>query len=268
MPSAWQMAGTEGTGEYFVVIHTYLGRVGYRKLETSYRLRVEPEPAGRAELSRILTRLNGWKQPDLGHERYSTVVSKEEFPNALGIAIRALDSTRAELNPSTPVWIREIVEQARTRTGIFISYRRAESQRDVKRMYDRLSSHFLRSTVFVDLDSIPLGKPFSEVLQEALDKTTVGLVVIGPLWVSMTNADGTRRLDDPGDFVRLEVSALLTMGIPVVPCLVSGAQLPEHPELPVPLRPLLSRQGVSLRPDPNFQHDLDGLLERLTRYAA
>lgn len=267
MNASWYMAGTEGTGAYVGVGRTYRGQVGYRTLGTSFRVRVEPKPEGRDALSRTLTRANGWKQPDSTQDRYSIVASVEEFANALGLAIRALDPTRIELNPDVPTWVREIVANVRSRVGIFISYRRVDSQREVRRIYDRLTAHFVSSEVFVDLDSIPLGKPFQGVLADALQKTAAGLVVVGPQWLSIANPDGSRRLDDPADYVRMEVSRLLAMDIPVIPCLVAGAALPGPEELPAPLRPLVNRQGVSLRPD-FFEHDLDRLLGRLGQYAA
>src|SRR5262249_24518028 len=154
---------------------------------------------------KTLTRAKGWKQPDAAQDRYSILVSREEFPNALGLAIRALEPTRVELNPAAPMWVREIVERVRSRGGIFISYRREDSQREVSQIYERVTDHFLHSKVFLDLDSIPLGRPFTDVLDDALQKTAVGLVVVGPQWLSIMNADGSRRLDDPADFVRLEV---------------------------------------------------------------
>jgi hypothetical protein len=108
------MAGTEGTGEYVVVLCTRLGRVGYRLLdrEDSYRIRVEPEPSSRDRLARLLTRRLGWKQPgDGGGDRYSVVVRKEQFPQALGLAVQALEPG-ADINPSAPEWVQQIVKQA------------------------------------------------------------------------------------------------------------------------------------------------------------
>jgi hypothetical protein len=44
--------------------------------------------------------------------------------------------------------------------------------------------------------------------------------------------DGTRRLDDPDDFVRLELEAALARGIRVIPVLVDRAPLPRSDSLP------------------------------------
>ena len=89
--------------KYMVVLRTRLGRVGYRHLDGSYRIRVEPETVGRAPLARLLTRSRGWKQPgDDGQNRYSTEVQEEQLSGALSLAILALEprGNDAEVNPS------------------------------------------------------------------------------------------------------------------------------------------------------------------------
>lgn len=147
--------------------------------------------------------------------------------------------------------------------ALFLSYRRSDSREVVARVYDRLVAHFSGSAVFRDLDSIPLGKPFPTVLQEELAKTTAGLVVIGPGWASATDEQGRRRLDDPTDFVRQEVEALLSRPIPVIPCLILNAPMPTESELPEAIRPLRSRQAIEVRPDPDFHRDMDRLIAQL-----
>lgn len=115
MASSWHMAGTEGTGEYVVVLHTRLGRVGYRLLRDYARIRVEPSPKGSSILSTVLTWSRGWKQPgDSAQNRFSIVVQREQLAYALGFAIRSLEpaTAKAELNPTIPGWIKWIVEQA------------------------------------------------------------------------------------------------------------------------------------------------------------
>jgi len=147
--------------------------------------------------------------------------------------------------------------------ALFLSYRRLDSQDVVGRIYDHLIEHFPASAIFRDLDSIPPGKPFPEVLEDALTKTSVGLVVIGPRWLSITNDEGTRRLDNPADFVRREVESLLAMDIPVIPCLVSNARMPAPGELPESIRPLVYRSGVQVRPDPDFHRDMEHLIAKI-----
>ncbi len=147
--------------------------------------------------------------------------------------------------------------------SIFLSYRRADSQEVVGRLYDRLVQHFAKGQVFRDLDSLQVGKPFPIALDEALKASKVALIIIGPNWVTIRDANARRRLDDPADFVRREVENALSSGIAVVPVLVSNASMPLQAELPASLTPLLFRHGVSVRPDPDFHKDASSLIEKL-----
>src|SRR4051794_24243491 len=103
---------------------------------------------------------------------------------------------------------------------IFISYRREDAAADAGRLADHLSQRFGRDRVFLDVNAIDPGADFVQVLHSALDQTAAVLIVIGPRWVTVSAADGTRRLDGAADFVRLEVEAALGRTIPVVPVLV------------------------------------------------
>ena len=134
--------------------------------------------------------------------------------------------------------------------GIFLSYRRADSNDVVGRIYDRLIQRFPRCDVFRDFDSLRPGLPFPQQLDDAITRSTVSLVLIGPQWVSVTNQRGYRRLDDPSDFVRLEVERSLGTGIPVIPVLVSNAIMPDGDALPESLKPLVLLHGIRIRPDP------------------
>jgi tetratricopeptide (TPR) repeat protein len=147
--------------------------------------------------------------------------------------------------------------------AIFLSYRRKDAQDVVGRIYDRLRERFPSASIFRDLDSIPLGKPFPQVLREAVGGAAVALVVIGPEWTTVRDEQGRRRLDDPGDFVRSEIETSLIAGIPVVPVLVSNAKMPKPEDLPESLRPLVERQGIEVHPDPYFHHDMDRLIGKL-----
>jgi hypothetical protein len=142
---------------------------------------------------------------------------------------------------------------------IFISYRRSDSQDVTGRIYDRLLNTFTRNQVFKDVDSIPLGVSFPAHIQEILGKSSVVLVVIGPTWLATTDGQGKRRLDDPSDFVRLEVELALRAEIPVIPVLVSGARMPPASELPESLKGLADRNGMQVRADPDFNHDMTRL---------
>src|SRR5262249_49759992 len=96
----------------------------------------------------------------------------------------------------------------------------------------------LGATLFMDVDAIPLGTNFSKVLHEEVAKCGVLLAVIGPDWSDARDEHGNRRLDDPNDFVRIEIAAALQRNIPVIPVLLEGARIPKADELPEDLKEL------------------------------
>jgi formylglycine-generating enzyme required for sulfatase activity len=147
---------------------------------------------------------------------------------------------------------------------IFISYRREDSPADSGRIYDRLWPKYGRENVFKDVDNIPLGADFRRILSDAVAQCDVMLVIIGRQWVSITDAQGQRRLDNPSDFVRIEVEAALARNIPVIPVLVQNAMMPQERELPISLAPLAYRNGMPVRSnDPFFHGDMDLLIHKL-----
>jgi serine/threonine-protein kinase len=131
--------------------------------------------------------------------------------------------------------------------GIFISYRREDIAGDAGRLYDRLVDAFDADSVFMDVDSVPPGSDFYEVIHDNMSRCRVLLVLIGGRWLSMTNARGERRLDDPEDIVRLEVQAGLERKITVIPVLVGGTAMPFRDQLPDSLAPLVRRSATRLR---------------------
>ena len=145
-------------------------------------------------------------------------------------------------------------------TSVFVSYRREDSRHQAGRLYDRLVAHFGSEQVFKDVDSIPLGWDFREILTERVAGCDVFLAVIGDEWLSISGKRGTRRLDDPGDFVRIEIEAALSRKIPVIPVLVGNSSVPPAEELPESLRGLSFRNGLPVRPDPDFHKDMDRLI--------
>jgi hypothetical protein len=101
--------------------------------------------------------------------------------------------------------------------GVFISYRRQETSGMAGRIYDRLVDRFGDDRVFMDVDTIELGDDFVEVITRAVGSCDVLLAVVGPHWLTATDRDGRRRLDDPRDIVRLEIAAALERDIRVIP---------------------------------------------------
>jgi len=109
---------------------------------------------------------------------------------------------------------------------IFMTYRREDTAYPAAWLFDRLAGHFGRDQVFKDIDSIELGDDFVEVITAAVGSCDALLALIGDRWLSSTDRDGQRRLDDPGDFVRLEIEAALARDVRVIPILVGGPRCP------------------------------------------
>jgi uncharacterized protein YjbI with pentapeptide repeats len=134
----------------------------------------------------------------------------------------------------------------RTSELIFLSYRREDSADAAALLYDRLTAYFGREQVFMDVDSLIPGDDFDRKIAIVVGSCDVLLAVIGKRWLTITDQRGVRRLDDPGDFVRLEIEAALERNVLVVPVLVDGARMPQADELPVSLVDLAGRHAWEL----------------------
>jgi TIR domain len=150
---------------------------------------------------------------------------------------------------------------------IFLSYRRSDTRWVAVALFDRLADQFGRDNIFKDVDSIAFGEDFVETISTAVGSSDVLLALIGNQWLTASDQKGRRRLDDPGDFVRLEIEAALARGVRVIPILVDGAQMPAEDQLPDRLAPLVRRQALELSPD-RFGSDFQRLLPVLNRAIA
>src|SRR5262245_30179670 len=113
-------------------------------------------------------------------------------------------------------------------SGIFVSYRRDDSRHAAGRLLDRLRQTYEPRHLFMDVNDIAPGLDFVKVLSEQVAACDVMLVVIGPNWLDAREDTGKRRLDDPRDFVRIEVEAALRRDVRVIPVLVDGASMPDE----------------------------------------
>src|SRR5262245_26148209 len=148
--------------------------------------------------------------------------------------------------------------------GIFISYRREDSAHSAGRLYERLAHEFPRGQLLMDVDAIEPGLDFAKVLDEQVSGCDVLLAIIGPNWVGAKTQNGIRRLDDPDDYVRIEIATGLKRDIRVIPILVDGAPMPRAEELPEPLKPLARRNAVQVS-HVRFGADTQGLVQVLLR---
>ena len=145
---------------------------------------------------------------------------------------------------------------------IFLSYRREDSAAWAGRLHDALATRFGERSIFQDVVAVQPGEDFTDAIDRALSQSEAALVVIGPRWLTVTDVEGARRLEQPDDFVRTELIAALAHQLRVIPVLVGGATMPSAAQLPSGLEPLAQRQAVALR-DTTWHQDLDSLLRAL-----
>lgn len=144
---------------------------------------------------------------------------------------------------------------------VFISYRRDETAGHAGRLFDRINNHFGDGVkVFMDVDSIGPGEDFVNVIQNAVGQCEILIVLIGREWLKIIDDTGKRRLDNPEDFIRLEVAAALERNIRVIPVLVQDAEMPRRDQLPEALAGLSRRNAIELSNE-RWAFDADRLIK-------
>jgi hypothetical protein len=143
---------------------------------------------------------------------------------------------------------------------LFVSYRRSDTEDFAGRLAYRLRDAPGVDHVFLDVDAIDPGEPFEQRLKAALTGCDVCLVVIGPDWRGPRRPGQGDRIDDPHDFVRMEVALALAITPTVIPVLAKGADVPAKDALPDVLQPLVDVNAVSIR-HVSFERDVDFLLD-------
>jgi hypothetical protein len=129
---------------------------------------------------------------------------------------------------------------------IFINYRRDDSLGVAGRLSDSLGEYFGDGRIFRDVDGIGAGADFEEVLKATSGNADAMIVLIGPRWSSIADAQGKPRLHEPGDWVAREIAAALDKKIPIYPVLIDNAVLPRSDELPPTLQALIRHNAISL----------------------
>ena len=115
---------------------------------------------------------------------------------------------------------------------IFLSYRRDDAGGHAGRLADALRARLGPGGVFQDVSAIAPGEDFTVAIDRALDACDAVLAVIGRDWLDASSPEGGPRLQQPGDYVRLELARALQRGVPVVPCWSAGPRLPSAADLP------------------------------------
>ncbi len=149
--------------------------------------------------------------------------------------------------------------------AIFISYRRDDSEGEAGRLFDDLTRAFGNDAVFMDVAGIKPGADFRKAIEENVSSCGVFLAMVGPTWATIANADGKRRLEDPNDFVALEIGSALKREVPVIPVLVHDAKMPSAELLPEALKPFAYRNSVELT-HARWSSDVALLIEALKAY--
>ncbi len=146
------------------------------------------------------------------------------------------------------------------RRKVFISYRRADTLHAVARIKSKVEARYADADVFTDIDAMPVGVPFDAHVRNQIKGATVVLAVIGSAWAGDVGA--RRRIREPLDVVRLELSTALAAGIPIVPITIDDAPYPMHDELPEDIKALSRHAGISIR-GTSFESDAELLLDKL-----
>ena len=147
---------------------------------------------------------------------------------------------------------------------IFISYRRDDTRWVARALKSKLANAYGEAQVFMDIDSIDPGVDFVEVLEKAISQVDALIAVIGPSFLTVKDDQGNRRIDNPNDFVRLEIGAALKRDIRVIPLLEAGTPLPSQDDLPDDLKPLARRNAVEVG-ESSFDGDIDRIVKSLDR---
>jgi len=144
--------------------------------------------------------------------------------------------------------------------SIFVSYRRDDEPWLARTLFQGLTARFGPGSAFMDVSSIAGGDDFPVRIRDELANTAVLLAVMGPGWLGARNERG-RRLDQPDDWVRIELETARSLECRVIPVL-AGASHPGEDELPPSLRWLATCNSRPLAPE-RFDADMAALLAEL-----
>ncbi len=161
----------------------------------------------------------------------------------------------------------------KSKSGVFISYRRADTGQVAPRLKKDLISALNDDRIFYDREDLKGGELWKERLKEAINNCSVFLALIGKDWLKAQNKDsGQRRLDEPDDPVRAEVELALeaarSSDLLVVPVIVDEATNPDRKFLPPSIQNLSDHQSLPLRTATNavWEGDVQTVLARMREH--
>jgi len=139
---------------------------------------------------------------------------------------------------------------------VFISYRRDDDPFAVEQLEAFLAQALGPEEVFRDTSDIRHGSAWRQVIDDAIQRHAVLLVVIGRDW-------DAPRLHDTDDNVRYEIERGLQSGKLVVPVLVGRAAWPTADQLPSSIASLAALDYAPLRTGADLTRDEQHILETL-----
>ena len=139
--------------------------------------------------------------------------------------------------------------------SIFVSYRKEDSSTAVSSLVNDLQSRFGKNEVFVDAASIQSGDAWKTTIRKSVKEAKIVLVVIGNNWLCKEkDIPGQLRICSKDDWVRQEIeSAQKLKNKLIVPVLINGAEMPDHPDLPESIKALrdLHFRRINIQPGDN-----------------
>ncbi|SRR6266403_497654 len=152
---------------------------------------------------------------------------------------------------------------AKQLSGIFVCYRRDDSSGHAGRLFDKLGVHFGEDRIFMDIEAIKPGADFVRAIEDSVGRCDILIAIIGRHWLSAAGQTSL-LLDNPDDFVRLEIATAIELDVSIVPVLVHSAMMPKPRDLPNAISGLSRLNAIELS-DLRWRHDVDQLIRSLER---
>lgn len=200
------------------------------------------------------------KQPSVPQHiiRFATSIFSI-IPFMLGIIWIAFDKRKQGLHDKLA---KTAVINSGPRKKIFVNYRQKVSLMQAGRVSDKIASHFGYSSIFHDKSSLIGGSNWKQDIENSINQCAVMVVVIGDGWLTQTNPDGGRRLDDPNDYVAMEIATALERKITVIPVLVDNAPRLYSDSLPDKLKGLAFIEPIIIRND-DWNADINKIINAI-----
>jgi hypothetical protein len=194
---------------------------------------------------------------------------RSNVPALYSVDANELAANHSEITANSVESVRRIpthgaIAERTSSTRFFISYRRRDSGHSAGRIRDHLVAAFGRDRVFMDVSDLSPGELYAVLLIDAIARCDAVIAVIGKHWNRSVRGAACRKLDDPEDWVRIELATAIEKGKRIIPCLVDGAAPPRVEDLPLALADVARRQVIEVSQH-QFERDIAGLVDLLRK---